>query len=153
MSTESAVRLKGGRRVIAALAAATLGAGCAIHQNVTPFAGHDGTQICAIENNAVRFDFLESLRKAVAARGYTVRQLPPGAALRECPVTLTYTANWRWDMAMYMAYAEIRVYKDGAPAGQAVYDAMAGGANLSKFISADEKIRELVVALLPPVPR
>jgi hypothetical protein len=36
-----------------------------------------------------------------------------------------------------------------APAGNAVYDALPGGANLNKFISADAKIGELVDQLFP----
>ncbi len=134
-------------------ATAVTAAGCAIHQTVSPVAPLQVTEVCVVENPAVMYDFLGALQKALAARGYAVRKLPQGSALRECPVTATYTANWRWDLAMYMAYAEIRVFRDGAPAGEAVYDALGGGGNLGKFINAEEKIRELVNGLLPPAPR
>lgn len=140
------------KKVLMAATAFTV-AGCAIHQNVSPVTALQGTEVCVVENPAVLYDFLGALERALVARGYTVRKLPQGAALRECPVTTTYTANWRWDLAMYMAYAEIRVFKDGAPAGQAVYDALGGGGNMGKFIAAEDKIRELVNGLLPPAPR
>jgi hypothetical protein len=50
---------------------------------------------------------------------------------------------------MYMAYARLQVFRDGRPAGDAVYDSLRGGANMNKFISADVKTRELVGQLFP----
>jgi hypothetical protein len=119
-------------------------AGCAIHQTVKPVEGLASREVCIIENPAVRAGFVESYKRSLAAKGYAVRQLPASAAITQCPVTSTYTANWRWDMALYMAYADIRVYSDGKPAGNAVYDSQRGGANMNKFIDADRKIDELV---------
>lgn len=133
---------------LAAAAGALLLAGCAINQSVTPVGGLEVREICIVDNPAVRATFLEALRKAVAAKGYTVRVLPANSPLRECPVTVTYTANWRWDLALYMAYAEINVFKAGAPAGKAVYDSLGGGANMGKFISAEDKVNELVNQLM-----
>lgn len=136
------------RAILAAFLAAAQLAGCAINQSVTPVGPLEGREVCIVDNPAVRATFLDALRKAVSAKGFAVRVLPPGSALKECPVTVTYTANWRWDLALYMAYAEINVFKGGAPAGKAVYDALLGGANLGKFISAEEKVNELVSQLL-----
>lgn len=123
--------------------------GCAIHQNVKTVERFEGKQICVVENPAVKFDFLESLKKSLEARSFTVKMLPPAAALRDCPITVTYTANWRWDLAMYMAYAEIKVYNNGQPAGEAVYDSLRGGFNMNKFIKGENKIAELVNQLFP----
>lgn len=122
--------------------------GCAINQSVTPVGSLEAREICIVENTAVRTTFLDALRKSVEAKGYVVRLLPAGSPLRACPVTVTYTANWRWDLALYMAYAEINVFKAGAPAGKAVYDSLGGGANLGKFISAEDKVNELVNQLM-----
>ena len=47
-------------------------------------------------------------------------------------------------MALYMVYAEINVYHNGASIGEAEYDAWNGGASLGKFIDAESKISELV---------
>ena len=134
--------------IIAALAAAGLG-GCAIHQNVRPVERFEAKEVCVIENPAVKFDFLPAYRRALEVRGYTVKMLPANAALRDCPIMTTYTANWRWDLAMYMAYAEIKVYNNGQPAGEAVYNALKGGGNMGKFIKGEEKIAELVTQLFP----
>jgi hypothetical protein len=124
-------------------------AGCAIHQTVRPVEKFEGKQICVIENPSVRAGFIEAYRSSLASKGYAVRQLPATAAITDCPVTSTYVANWRWDLAMYMAYAEIRVYSNGKPAGEVRYDSTRGGANMSKFIAADKKIDELVNQLFP----
>jgi hypothetical protein len=48
-----------------------------------------------------------------------------------------------------MAYAEINVFVDGKPSGQAKYDSQSGGANMGKFIAAEKKIAELVDQLFP----
>jgi hypothetical protein len=130
------------------LAATALG-GCAIHQNVKPVGQFSGKEICVIDNPAVRAGFAQSYRRALTSKGYLVKQLPASAPITECSIASTYTANWRWDMATYMAYAEIKVFNNGKPAGQAIYDAMNGGGNMAKFIEADKKIEELVNQLFP----
>jgi hypothetical protein len=78
-----------------------------------------------------------------------VRLLPPSSPLTECPITSTYTANWRWDLALYMAFADIKVYNNGQQAGQATYDSLHGGANMGKFIKGEAKITELINELFP----
>ena len=123
--------------------------GCAIRQTVKPVDKFDDKQICIIENTAVRSGFLDAYKRVLTQKGYVVKQLPAGASLIECPITSTYTANWRWDLAIYMSYAEIIVYNNAKPAGQASYDATRGGGNMNKFIDADKKISELVNQLFP----
>jgi len=132
----------------AACAVSVLG-GCAIQQTVTPVSKVEGRQICVIQNPAVRAGFIQAYERSLVAKGYTVRQLPPSAAITDCPVTSTYTANWRWDLALYMAYAEIKVFSNGRPAGEVKYDALRGGANMNKFVAGDRKIDELVNQLFP----
>jgi len=84
------------------------------------------------------------------SKGLSVRVLDPGAGISACPLLTTYSANWRWDLAMYMAYAEMTVYRDGNEVGKATYDALMGGGRVDKkFIKADEKVRELVNQLFP----
>jgi hypothetical protein len=73
-----------------------------------------------------------------------VKTLAETATLNDCPTTSTCTANWAWDMALYMRYAEIKVYRSAAFVGEAGYDATWDGGRLDKFISAENKIRELV---------
>lgn len=130
--------------------ATTLLAGCAINQTVKPVDRFEGNQVCVVVNPAVsQKGFLETYTRVLGEKGYAVKQLQVGSAVTECPVTSTYTANWRWDMGLYMSYAEIKVFKDGQPSGQAVYDARGGGANMNKFIRGEAKITELVDQLFP----
>jgi hypothetical protein len=75
--------------------------------------------------------------------------LKPDASANACPLTTTYAARWRGDLALYMAYAKMNVYQDGKVLGKALYDSLRGGGRLDKFISAEEKTRELVNQLFP----
>ena len=130
--------------------AAALLTGCAITQEVRPVGKLESREVCLIENPAVsQPGFLIAYRQALADKGYSVKQLPPTATVNDCPITSRYTANWRWDLAMYMAFADIRVYREGQQVGQATYDSLKGGANMGKFIKGEEKIRELVNQLFP----
>ncbi|MBL8512220.1 MAG: hypothetical protein JNM52_11320 [Betaproteobacteria bacterium] len=125
-------------------------AGCAITQTVKPVEPLVGTQICIVMNPAVsQAGFVETYMRILKAKGYTVQQLSPDAAVTSCPVTSTYTANWRWDLGLYMAFADIRVYQNGQQVGQALYDSTRGGANMGKFIKGETKITELVEQLFP----
>jgi len=124
--------------------------GCAINQTVKPVERFDGKEVCIVENTAVRQQgFLATYKRVLTEKGYVVRQLAPGSPLTACPVTSTYTANWRWDLALYLVFADIRVYNNGQQSGQANYDASRGGANLGKFIHGETKITELVNELFP----
>ena len=123
--------------------------GCAIHQTVKPVERFTDKEVCIIENPAVGAGFVDAYKRALLGKGYLVRQLPPSASIVECNITSTYTATWRWDLALYMTYAEIKVYSGGKPLGEAKYDSQRGGANMSKFIDADKKIIELVSQLFP----
>ncbi|MBZ8143390.1 hypothetical protein CLD22_26485 [Rubrivivax gelatinosus] len=122
--------------------------GCAIRQQVQAVPA-DLRELCVIENPGVRPGFVSELRSSLQARGYRVRMLAPTAKLDECPVTATYAARWTWDLALYMSYAEIRVYRDLRQIGSAVYDSTRGSGNPGKFIDAETKIRELVQQLFP----
>lgn len=138
-------------RLLVAVSAVLL-AGCgSIEQVVKPVAisNDDPREICVIENSSVRKNFSDEYVAALSERGFKVRMLPAGASVAECPLTSTYTANWRWDLALYMAYANIKVYRSGQLQGEALYDSLRAGASTSKFINASQKIRELTAQLFP----
>ena len=124
-------------------------AGCSIQQTVKPVKSLDVTQVCIVSNPSVRASFSDKLQSSLSMRGFDVRVLTPSTPVKACPVSLTYTASWRWDLALYMAPAQINVFEQGLPAGEAVYDARSGGGSFGKFINADQKIEELVNQLLP----
>ncbi|HWT54918.1 MAG TPA: Sbal_3080 family lipoprotein [Rhodocyclaceae bacterium] len=122
---------------------------CSIRQTVKPVAYTGENQVCVIENPSVRPGFIEAYKRTLIDKGYVVRQLPANASLIECPTTSTYLALWRWDLALYMAYADIKVYGNAKLVGEAIYDSQRGSGNLGKFIDADKKIAELVNQLFP----
>jgi hypothetical protein len=137
------------RLVFAATLLLTI-SGCAIQQTINPVPRFEGKEVCIVENLAVtQKGFLETYRQVLSEKGYAVKLLPAAATVTECPVTSTYTANWRWDLALYMAYANIQVYNNGQLAGSATYDSTRGGANMNKFIKGEVKITELVNQLFP----
>ena len=108
-----------------------------------------GAKICVVEDKSVREGFLPAMRAALEARGMQVTVVASIAEAHTCPLYATYVANWRWDLAMYLAYAKITVFKDTTELGSATYDALLGGGRPDKFIDADTKIRELVNQLFP----
>lgn len=120
---------------------------CAISQTVQPTTLADDATLCVIEDPAVREGFLAELTKILDEKSIDYRVVDKHQAL-DCEWTMTYLGRWTWDMALYMAYAEIKIYRNGEMTGQAVYDASRGAFNLSKFIDSEPKIRELVEELL-----
>jgi hypothetical protein len=119
--------------------------GCSIKQTVkaVELSGQP-MEICIIKNEKVRPSFLDAYSDALKAKSIQVRTLDETTGLNECTITSTYAAHWAWDVAMYMRYAEIKVYRGVALVGLAVYDATWGGGRPDKFIDAENKIRELV---------
>lgn len=124
-------------------------AGCAIRQDIEPATSVRGGEICIIENPDVRANFLEVYVRELEKKGYRTRVLPAKSTLFDCPQISRYTANWRWDVLLYLAFADIAVYEDGKRVGHVVYDALQGDANLGKFVHGESKIVELVDALYP----
>jgi len=112
-------------------------------------------EICMIEKTTkkVRQGFTDTYRAVLQEKGFTVRQLPPASNPSDCYLSTQYTARWSRDFAIYMAYAEINVYEEGRLVGKALYDARKAGLALTKFIIAEDKIRELVDELFPQEPR
>jgi hypothetical protein len=142
-------------RIGAALAALAVSA-CAITQQVSPVKlGQPTQELCLVRNSEVVQDGFHDVYVTVLERkGFRVRSLPDKAAVDSCAVLATYEAIYRWDLAIYLARADLRVFAEGKEAGHAVYDSLSGGASLSKFIRTEAKLTELVDQLFAaPVAR
>jgi hypothetical protein len=139
------------RMVPLALLALIAVAGCSIQQQVTPVAAsvRPGGEICVVEDKSVREGFLPAYTRALQAKGFVVKVVASNAEAQSCALSSTYMANWRWDLALYLAYVKITVLRDGQQVGVATYDSLLGGGRLDKFIDADTKINELVGQLFP----
>jgi len=122
-------------------------ASCSITQVVEPADLSDDAMICIVENPSVREGFLVELKAVLDEKKIAYKMVDKQGAL-DCEWSATYLARWSWDMALYMSYAEINVYRNGELDGQAIYDSTSGGANMSKFIDSEPKIRELVESLM-----
>src|SRR5262249_43604634 len=87
------------------------GGACTIVRHVDPVPPTTIASLCIVENDAVwSKQFLPTLRDQLTRHGIasTVydRRVPP-----ECDHWLEYEARWQWDVAVYLAYADIRVYQ------------------------------------------
>ena len=138
-------------RVTSLLIVLSLAACGTIEQKVKPvaFSAGEPREICVVENPSVTENFLAAYKNALSKRNLAVRMLPQGLAVDTCPLTSTYTANWRWDMALYLAYANLKVYRNGRLEGEALYDGLKAGLDTDKFIHAEAKIQELTNQLFP----
>lgn len=137
--------------VVAFAAIALALSGCAITQEVTPSALDQRAQeLCLVRNSEVVQDgFHDVYVRVLENKGFRVRSLPDGSPSTSCPLVATYEAIYRWDMAIYLARVDLRMWADGREAGRAVYDSLSGGANMGKFIRTEEKLAELVDQLFP----
>lgn len=136
------------RKIVPPLLALILLSSCAIKQNIEPAELVQETQICVVKDTATRESFLDALKTVLSEKGISYRVVDGGSIPTECEWTTTYFAKWSWDLALYMSYVEIKVFHNGILDGEAVYDSTLGGANMNKFIDAEEKIYELVNELM-----
>ena len=138
------------RILVGALLLAAIG-GCSIKQNVTPATLEAGatTEICMIPAQGLRPGFHSTYRDLLIKKGFTVKELHSSANPALCPLSTAYVGNWAWDLALYMVYADIKVFQKGQQVGQATYDARWGGGRMDKFIDAESKITELTNQLFP----
>lgn len=125
--------------------------GCAITQEVTSSElSQRGQKLCLVRNSEVVQDgFHDVYVHVLEKKGFRVRTLPDNSPSTSCPLVATYEAIYRWDMAIYLARVDLRIWADGREAGRAVYDSLSGGANMNKFIKTEPKLAELVDQLFP----
>lgn len=121
---------------------------CSITQNIEPAEISKGSELCIIENPDVRDGFLKEYRSVLSSKGIPHKVVSENSVPSSCEWTSTYVARWSWDLSLYMSYAEIKVFHNGSLDGEAKYDSTKGGANMSKFIDAEPKIRELINQLM-----
>lgn len=119
--------------------------GCgSIQQSVDPVRLSPEDTICIVENPDVRAGFLETFEATLNLMKVPYQVVSERALPEKCEWTATYIGKWRWDIKLYMTYAEIKVYYNGGLRGQVVYDSTNAGLNTNKFIDAEPKIREMV---------
>jgi hypothetical protein len=127
--------------------------GCSVKYSAHPLTDFDvqSSEICVVEDKDINEEFLPAYRSALENKGFVVRILSPGSDINSCLLTSTYTGSWSWDFVMYMASAEIIIYKNGIKAGDALFDAPKAGTALTTEIydSTEVKIAKMVDQLFP----
>ena len=136
-------------RLLILLAGLLFFSGCSIKQNIQPTSVLKTKEICIISNPPVRAGFLTAYTQELHRKGYKTKLLAANSSFDSCKIVSTYMGRWKWDLALYLAYADIKVYRNGQLAGSAIYDSRDGGANMNKFVKGEEKIKELVNQLYP----
>jgi len=118
-------------------------ASCSINDRVDPLPVAKMTKICLKTNEAVHMSgFLPELihqfeRHGVKATSYN------GARPKGCRYHGNYVARWTWDMAMYLNFAEIKIYDRGKQIGLVEYDARVAQFHIGKFGTTRSKLDPL----------
>ncbi len=123
--------------------------GCAISKNVQPVQKGTAIQTIFVAHNerVLMKECTNEIVSQLKAMGFDAIRYD-GDRPKEAKHYLTYTANWHWDMAMYLTYFRGTIYEDGRVLGEAEYDAKMGGANMKKFGRTAEKLRPLLQEML-----
>lgn len=102
-------------------------------------------QICIVSNPAVTIDnFVSVIEKRIQYNGIRTRILNAEDA-RKCQYQLTYSARRSWDGVTYLSWAELKLFKNSYPIGDAEYRLKAkGGLSLTKWQSVETKMNPVV---------
>jgi hypothetical protein len=126
--------------------------GCSISQTIDPIKTPI-SRVCVHENPKVLMDeFQPEMEKQIQEKGFQTESYKDEQP-NDCSHRLEYTANWAWDMAMYLTYADIQVFDRTGLAGRAVYDARSGSGRLDKFGRTAEKMKPLIDELFGSAPQ
>jgi hypothetical protein len=140
--------------LVLSLAVLIAASSCSIVKNVAPVqSGKTIDKIYVATNKNVKMEglhseVLEQLR-SLGFQADSYSGAPPAGAV----YTMVYTANWHWDMAMYLTYFQATLLENGRVLGRAEYDATHGSGRMDKFGKTAEKIRPLLMDLLTNVDR
>ncbi len=120
--------------------------GC-IHTQVNPAPAQKIEQICIIENpKVIRPRVMQYIDEALKSQG--IETAIYRASTPDCAYTIQYTARYRWDFVLYLAYAKFTLYGGDQVLGFAEYDAWEAGLALTKFGTDKSKIEPLLHDLL-----
>lgn len=128
--------------------------GCTITHNVEPVVADTVIEKIYVKDNpqAHMKELVNELVAQIEMLGFASEKF---AGNRPIDAThhMEYTANWAWDMAMYLTFFEAKLYAGETLIGEVSYDARKGGGNMGKFGKTGEKIEPLLTELLAGVKR
>lgn len=129
-------------------------AGCTIHRTVRPVERGVKIQKIYVQHNpkVLMKGFHDELVKQLEVLGFQVETFS-GERPKDARVFILYTANWNWDLAMYLTYFEASLLDNGVLLGRVEYDSRRGGGRMDKFGGTADKIRPLLIELFQGVER
>ena len=124
--------------------------GCSITQSVVPVGPDKDIEKIYVENNpdVHMKELVNELVIQIKENGIDAEIFEKGGKPVSAKHTMRFTANWAWDMAMYLTYFKATLYEGGEVIGQVEYNAKSGGANMNKFGRTRDKIQPLLQELL-----
>lgn len=116
---------------------------CSINDRVEPLPVAGMTKICLRTNEAVHMSgFLPEIIHQFGRHGVTATSYA-GARPKGCRYHGKYVARWTWDMAMYLNFAEIKIFDHGKQIGLVEYDARVAQFHIGKFGTTRSKLGPL----------
>jgi hypothetical protein len=113
---------------------------------INPVAGINTDEIiCIIKNPGVNQNFVEAYKASIESVGYqaTIKESDDGS----CVVTSNYSAHYGMHWGMYLASADLKIFKNKTLVGQAIYNAPRS--DFTKHGRITKKIDTLVLSLFP----
>ena len=124
----------------------SIASGCSINQRIEPVPKKIST-LCVEKNDDIFMsDYLGTLEKELASLKVDSKTVAPSESSK-CNDVLRYKANWKWDMAMYLQYANFSVFEGENRIGYGEYNAAGGGLNMNKFGDTEDKIKPILAEL------
>ena len=126
--------------------------GCTITHSVSPVSSGIVIQKIYVQRNpkVLMQGFHPELVHQIQELGFEVESYDGNTPVA-ARYYMTYTANWQWDIAMYLTYFEGTLFENGKPIGNVEYDARGGNSNLDKYGHTADKIRPLLIELFKNV--
>lgn len=123
--------------------------GCAIKSEVSPVAmDTEIGKIYVQKNEKVHMEGLfDEIVTQLRLMGYQAEGID-GPVPADAEFLMTYSANWSWDMAMYLTYFQANLFHAEDLIGSTTYDAKMGGWRFDKFGKTADKIRAPLESLL-----
>jgi len=105
---------------------------CTINRSVSPVTDVTRIDKIYVQNNpkAHMKELVNELVSQIESLGFESEKYE-GEKPVDAQHRLTYTANWAWDLAMYLTFFEAKLYQGDELIGEVSYDARRGGSILS----------------------
>lgn len=115
-----------------------------------PASGIDkAPKVCIIKDPETREGFLQAMQSWLNKEGIANEVLMPGATSSDCEWVLRYYGKWSWDLALFLADAEITAFHDGKQVGRE--NLVVGQWDAHKFEKGEDRIHKMMDMLFSKV--